>query len=122
MDTINTLTMYEYKGILKRIVDADTIDVEIDLGFRMTTEQRIRLKAINAPEIYRQKKDSDEYRRGKAAMDFVEKRFEENDGTFIIRTDKLPGVYGRFIGVILFSDSEKSLNDELIEQGHAVPY
>jgi micrococcal nuclease len=114
--------MYEYKGKLRRVVDGDTIDVEIDLGFRMKTEQRIRLKGIDTPEIYRQKKDSEEYKKGQAAKEFVERRFAENSGEFTIRTDKLPGVYGRFIGIFIFDDSDLSLNDELLDKGHAEKY
>ena len=62
--TQNQNAMYQYRAKLKRVVDGDTIDAIIDLGFKMTTEQRIRLKGINTPEIWRQKKDSQEYKRG----------------------------------------------------------
>jgi Kyanoviridae endonuclease len=44
--------MYEYKATLDRVVDGDTLDLIIDMGFKMTTNQRIRLANINTPETY----------------------------------------------------------------------
>lgn len=114
--------MYQYRAKLKRVVDGDTIDTVIDLGFRMTTEQRIRLKGINTPEIWRQKKDSEEYKKGMLAKNFVTERFQHNNNDFTIITDKEAGVYGRFIGTIFFDDSEESLNDELLRKGYAEKY
>lgn len=114
--------MYEYQAKLIRVVDGDTIDMMIDVGFKMTTEQRIRLKGIDTPETWRQKKDSEEYKRGMAAKDYVEQRLKANGNEFLVRTDKLPGVYGRYIADILLPDSDKSLNAELLKKGHAKPY
>lgn len=114
--------MYEYNAKLKRVVDGDTLDLIIDLGFRMTTQQRIRLKGIDTPEIWRQKKDSAEYKKGMEAKDYVLRRFEGNQNRCSINTDKDAGVYGRFIGTIFFSDSSESLNDELLRKGYAQPY
>ena len=53
--------MYKYKATVGRVVDGDTVDVVIDLGFKITTNQRIRLEGINTPETYSVKKDSEEY-------------------------------------------------------------
>jgi len=111
--------MYEYKAILKRVVDGDTMDVIIDMGFKMTNEQRIRLKGLDTPETWRQKKTSEEYQKGIKAKEFATKRFKENKNEFIIRTDKDPGVYGRYIAEIVFTDSKMTLNDELIHKGFA---
>jgi micrococcal nuclease len=120
--TQNQNAMYQYRAKLKRVVDGDTIDAIIDLGFKMTTEQRIRLKGINTPEIWRQKKDSQEYKRGMEAKDYVIKRFEENGNVFTIHTDKETGVYGRYIGAVFFDDSQESLNAELLRIGMATKY
>ncbi len=116
--------MYEYKGKLDRVVDGDTIDVIIDLGFKMTTEQRIRLRGVNTPETYSVKKDSPEYLKGKAATDYVIQRMKENNNKFIIQTDKYTGKYGRYLGTIIFGEdpSAETLNQELIRLGHAVEY
>lgn len=114
--------MYEYNAHLERVVDGDTIDTTIDLGFRMFTEQRIRLSRINTPEIWHQPKESEEYKKGIEAKEYVIKRFADNNNSFIVKTEKEPGVYGRFLGTILLSDSTKSLNDELLHRGYAKPY
>lgn len=114
--------MYEYNARLERVVDGDTIDTTIDLGFRMFTEQRIRLSHINTPEIWHQPKDSDEYKKGMEAKDYVTRRFNENNNTFVVKTEKDPGVYGRFLGTVFLADSPESLNDELLRKGYAERY
>ncbi|MGM0622146.1 MAG: thermonuclease family protein [Bacteroidota bacterium] len=112
--------MYQYKAKAERVVDGDTIDVTIDLGFKITTHQRIRLAGIDTPEIYSVKKDSDEYRRGITAMQFVEQRLAANNNQMIIETEKATGKFGRYIGTIKLSDNAKTLNLELVEKGFAV--
>lgn len=114
--------MYKYNATMVRVVDGDTIDCVIDMGFKITTDQRIRLSKINTPETYRRKKDSDEYKAGMAAKEYVEKRIAENNNQFVIETEKNPGVYGRYLGTFWLGDSETSLNDELLEKGLAVLY
>lgn len=111
--------MYNYKATVERIVDGDTIDVVIDLGFKITTHQRIRLKDINTPETYNVKKDSEEYKKGLAAKEFVVKRIEANGNEVTLDTDKDTGKFGRYIATIILADSETSLNDELVEKGFA---
>lgn len=111
--------MYEYKATLDRVVDGDTLDLVIDMGFKMTTNQRIRLANINTPETYGQKHDSEEYKAGMLAKEFVVKRLQENGNIVKINTSKLTGKYGRYIGVIWLADSETSLNDELVDKGFA---
>lgn len=112
--------MYQYKAKLDRVVDGDTIDLIIDLGFKITTHQRIRLAEINTSEIFSAKMDSPEYKKGMAAKEFVEKRLAANNNEVVIETDKLTGKYGRYIGTILLADSEVSLNKELVKEGLAV--
>jgi micrococcal nuclease len=112
--------MYEYKATLDRIIDGDTIDLIIDMGFKITTNQRIRLANINTPETYGQKHDSAEYKAGMKAKNYVIKRFADNENIVKIETTKLTGKYGRYIGVIWFGDSDISLNDELVEKGYAM--
>lgn len=112
--------MYQYKAHVDRVVDGDTLDLIIDLGFKITTHQRIRLAGINAPETYTVKKDSEEYKKGMAATEFVQKRLTANNYEVIVETDKLTGKYGRYIGTIRLSDSEVSLNRELVDKGLAV--
>ena len=112
--------MYKYKAKVERIVDGDTMDVVIDLGFKITTNQRIRLEGINTPETYNVKRDSEEYKKGMAAKLFVARRIEANNYEAIVETNKYTGKYGRYIGIIWLTDSDKSLNDELVKKGYAV--
>ena len=112
--------MYTYHATVDRVVDGDTIDLIIDLGFKITTNQRIRLRGINTPETYNVKKDSEEYQKGMKAKEYVLKRMEENQYRVIIETEKDIGKYGRYIGIIRMADSEVSLNDELVNKGLAV--
>lgn len=112
--------MYNYKATVDRIVDGDTIDVVIDLGFKITTHQRIRLKDINTPETFNVKKNSEEYKKGSAAKDFVVSRIEANNNEVILDTDKDTGKFGRYIATIHLADSETSLNDELVAKGFAL--
>jgi len=112
--------MYQYKAIVDRVVDGDTVDLIIDVGFKITTHQRIRLAKINTPETYNVKKDSEEYKKGMVSKEYVLKRLADNNNEVIIETDKLTGKYGRYIGTILLDDSETSLNKELVDEGLAV--
>ena len=104
-----------------RVVDGDTIDLDIDLGFHIHITERVRLKGVNTPEIFRVKKESDEYKRGIAAAEFVSRRFAENGNECVIVTEKR-GKWRRWLAEIYFADSDKSLNDELIERGLAERY
>lgn len=111
--------MYTYHAEVDRVVDGDTIDLIIDLGFKITTFQRIRLRGINTPETYNVKKDSEEYKKGMAAKLFVIDRIETNHNKVTVETDKDVGKFGRYIGVIRLADNSVSLNDELVDKGFA---
>lgn len=111
--------MYQYAAKVVRVVDGDTIDIVIDLGFKITTNQRIRLAKINTPETYNVKRDSEEYIKGLASKNHVIQRLEANNNEIKVETDKDTGKYGRYIGMIWLADSDISLNDELVEKGFA---
>jgi micrococcal nuclease len=111
--------MYQYKATVERIVDGDTIDVVIDLGFKITTFQRIRLAKINTPETYNVKRDSEEYQKGLASKQYVEQRIAANNNQILLETEKVTEKYGRYIGTIILADSTTTLNDELVEKGLA---
>jgi micrococcal nuclease len=111
--------MYHYKAKVERVVDGDTIDIVIDLGFKITTFQRIRLANINAPETYNVKRDSEEYQNGLASKQFVEQRLAANNNEIKLETLKVQEKYGRYIGIIWLADSTITLNDELVEKGFA---
>jgi micrococcal nuclease len=112
--------MYTYKATVERVVEGDTIDLVIDLGFKITSFQPIRLGGINIPGTYNVKKDSEAYKKGIKAKAFVPERITDNNNEVIVETDKDIGKFGRYIGIIRLSDREQSLNDELVEKGYAV--
>ena len=115
--------MYVYKAKLDRVVDGDTIDAIIDLGFDITVHKRIRLAGINTPES--RTRDLEEKKRGLAAkqalIDLLTKHNDEE--YFIVESEKV-GKYGRVLGKLhaLIEDKECCLNERLIEMGHAVEY
>jgi len=112
--------MYHYKAKVEKVVDGDTIDVVIDLGFKITTNQRIRLAGINTPETFTVKRDSEEYQKGLASKQHLEHRLAANNYEIQIETEKATEKYGRYIGTIWLADSEVTLNDEMVEKGFAV--
>jgi len=109
--------MYEYKAKCIRVVDGDTIDCEIHLGFDITIRERVRLANINAPES--RTRNLEEKVRGLASKDRVVALMEDNTD-FVLRTEyDKSGKYGRVIGIVVLSDGVV-LNDLLVSEGHAV--
>lgn len=114
--------MWNYRARVVRVVDGDTLDVEVDLGFRVCTKIRLRLADVDTPEIYGVKKGSAEYEKGAAASQFTKDWVEENqdDGHVFIETQKGTGKYGRWLAVVSPGTGEgPTLNDALIASGHA---
>ena len=108
--------MYEYKvKEVLRVVDGDTIDVLIDLGFDLTKKERVRVSGVDTPEC--RTKDAQEKALGKQASAFAERWFSE--GEIIVRTEK-DGKYGRMLGVFL--KGSESYNQRLVDEGYAFPY
>ncbi len=97
-----------------RVVDGDTMDVVIDLGFYVELRERVRLTGIDTPEIYRVKKDSEDYKKGMEAKEYVERRLKENGNEMVIETEKR-GKWRRWLAKVYLKDSSKTLNDELVE-------
>ena len=114
--------MYEYniKKVTK-VVDGDTIDVDIDLGFNISYAQRVRLAGIDTPES--RTKDLREKALGLEVKDKIKKAIESAK-TVIIKTE-LPDStekYGRILGWVYLDGAAKSLNEQLIEEGYAWSY
>jgi micrococcal nuclease len=115
--------MYTYRAVVGRVVDGDTLDVNIDLGLRVWLHmQRLRLKGIDTPETFGVKRDSEEYKKGLKAKQFVEDWVQANGSEIYIKTDKdKTGKYGRWVCEIFHQLSDtKSLNQTLVDKGLAV--
>ena len=109
--------MYIYKAKCERVVDGDTIDANIDLGFDTWKKTRIRLVGINAAES--RTRDLEEKARGLAAKAFVKDILLKHSNEFILHCQRV-GKSGRCIGEIFLGDT--NLNELLITEGHAVEY
>ena len=117
--------MYNYKISPVRVIDGDTIDAEIDLGFDVKIKKRIRFMGINTPES--RTRDLEEKARGLAAKDRV-KQLLAGCNTIQLTSHGV-GKYGRCLGelfVDMVDGQEKltleSINELLIKEGHAVEY
>ncbi len=111
--------MYEYKATLLRVIDGDTVDCLIDLGFDVIIRERVRLFGIDAPET--RTRDLEEKQRGLESKQFVIDQLDKSNGQFIVETKYARGKFGRTLGTIYLSNGN-SLNSMLVEQGFANPY
>ena len=113
--------MYEYKVKITRVVDGDTVDAEVDLGFDTFIKDRIRLMGLDTPESRTRNKK--EKALGLAAKAYLKELLRENKGDIILRTSKEgKGKFGRILGTLLIYDGMTSVNQMLIDEGHARDY
>ena len=112
--------MYEYKARLLRVVDGDTVDAMVDLGFNVWIKQRIRLYGVDTWEC--RTRDKEEKKKGLAAKEFKKKMLGEAKlGRFKIVSHGV-GKYGRVLGELYVEGQLNSLNDLLKVHGHAYTY
>ena len=110
--------MYTYKAKLDRVIDGDTIDANIDLGFDITIHKRIRLTGIDTPES--RTRDLEEKARGLASKARLIELL--GDGEFILESREV-GKFGRVLGTIYtIAEESININDTLVEEGYAVEY
>lgn len=113
--------MYEYKCQLIKVVDGDTVDVLIDVGFSTFRKERVRLYGINTPEC--RTRNLEEKKRGLAAKARLKEILKEFGKHFLIKTEiDKKGKYGRILGQLYDLDYNNCANDILITEGHAVEY
>ena len=114
--------MYEYYvREVKNVVDGDTIDVIIDLGFDILFASRVRLAGIDTPES--RTKDLNEKALGLEAKEYLKKQLKDAKSV-VIKTEKMDSSekYGRILGWIYVDNNTVSLNDQMIEDGYAWGY
>ena len=110
---------------IDRVLDGDTIDVTIDLGFDLYKKERVRVAGVDTPE--KRTKDDEEKALGYDATHWLEDKLTgaiSGDDDLVIRTELVGGVgkYGRLLGWLYIGDAEVSLNEQMIEEGYAFPY
>ena len=111
------LDFREYECELIKVVDGDTIDATIDLGFDTWKKTRIRFYGINTPES--RTRDLEEKKRGLAAKDRLIEILKANDNKFVLKSHGV-GKYGRCLGILFVDDI--NINKTLIQEGHATEY
>lgn len=114
--------MYEYRVRNVRVVDGDTIDCDIDLGFGVTlSQQRVRLNGIDTPE--KRTRDPLEKKAGILATEFVERWFaSQSEYTLLSQEFNPTGKFGRILGDFVCDDKDFPLVDTLIQEHLGVPY
>tara|TARA_B100000131_G_scaffold143320_1_gene139418 strand:+ start:544 stop:1008 length:465 start_codon:yes stop_codon:yes gene_type:complete len=110
---------------INKVLDGDTIDVTIDLGFDLYKKERVRVAGVDTPE--KRTRDLEEKALGIDATNWLKKKLEDTingDGELSIRTELVGGVgkYGRLLGWLYIDDSEVSLNELMIDEGYAWEY
>ena len=111
--------MFRFNAQLVRVVDGDTIDADIELGFSVFMRDRIRLMGIDTPES--RTRNLQEKSWGLAAKHRLIELLAETDGEFILKTEDMEkGKFGRVLGTIMING--KDANQSLIEEKFAIPY
>ena len=108
-----------------KVLDGDTIDVLIDLGFDLYKKERVRIAGVDTPE--KRTRNLEEKELGIDATNWLKKELEDvlaGDDELIIRTELHGGVgkYGRLLGWLYVGDETVSLNEQMITQGYAHAY
>lgn len=107
---------YIRNATVVRVLDGDTVDVTIDLGFSIILNQRVRLAYIDAPEIRGEEKEQ-----GLISKQWLESKIPPGTNV-VVQTIKESGKYGRYIALIKLPGDVKTLNDQMIDEGYAKPY
>ena len=111
---------YGYKCKLDRVVDGDTCDALIDLGFDTYVKKRIRFYGVDTWES--RTRNLEEKKKGLAAKEYVKNLLENSDeGKFLLKSHGV-GKYGRVLGELYVKGYEQSVNELLKENGHAYEY
>ncbi len=110
---------------IKKVLDGDTIDVIIDLGFDLAKTERVRIAGVDTPE--KRTRDLEEKALGLDATAWLKGKLEETikgDEELTVRTELVGGVgkYGRLLGWLYVGDSDLSLNEQMIAEGYAWAY
>ena len=122
----NRKSCYNFRVIeINRVLDGDTIDVTIDLGFDLYKKERVRVAGVDTPE--KRTRDLEEKALGIAATNWLKEKLEgalAGDDDLVIRTELVGGVgkYGRLLGWLYLGDGTVSLNEQMIEEGYAWAY
>ena len=122
----NRKSCYNFRVIeINKVLDGDTIDVTIDLGFDLYKKERVRIAGVDTPE--KRTRNLEEKELGIDATNWLKDKLEgaiAGDDDLVIRTELDGGVgkYGRLLGWLYVGDSNLSLNEQMITEGYAWSY
>jgi len=122
----NRKSCYNFRVIeINKVLDGDTIDVTIDLGFDLYKKERVRIAGVDTPE--KRTRNLEEKALGIDATNWLKDKLEvavAGDDDLVIRTELDGGVgkYGRLLGWLYIGDSNLSLNEQMITEGYAWSY
>ena len=117
---------YNFRVVeINRVVDGDTIDVTIDLGFDLSKKERVRVAGVDTPE--KRTRDLEEKALRIDATNWLKEKLEgaiDGEDDLVIRTELVGGMgkYGRLLGWLYIGDSTVSLNEQMIDEGYAWCY
>jgi len=110
---------YLYECLVDRVIDGDTIDLLVDLGFKTMIHLRVRLYGVDTPEL--NSRDEEQRKLAKLAKRYVQKQCPEGSTVYLYAYKT--GKYGRWLGTVFNdADAEKSINDLLIDEKLARAY
>ena len=109
--------MFVRKAVVTDVYDGDTVKVVADLGFGIFTKQTVRLAGIDTAEL----RDKKNLAKAEGAKKFLVDAVLNKEVTLKSLKPKLDK-YGRYIAFLYFDDQEKSVNDQMVDNGHAKPY
>lgn len=107
--------MYRYRAVLDRVIDGDTVDLRVDLGFHLNVLLRFRLAGINAPEMR-----GDSHAAGIEARNRLRSLIKAAGDGLVVESAKT-GKWGRWIAT-LYDAEGRSINQRMVEEGFAEPY
>ena len=111
------MNLYTYRiSEVNRVIDGDTLDVSIDVGFGITVFQRIRMEKYDAPETWRPVTEA-ELKAGEKCTQYLKNLISEHIDNLFIITSKHIGIYGRYGGELFYKDGVlyKSINDLMVK-------
>lgn len=113
------LKPFQYRARVQKVVDGDTVDLSIDLGFKIFHDIRVRLAGIDAPEVRGPEREE-----GKAATEHLRGLVHRGVGDWpILIETKKTGKYGRWLGILYYYDVDNSelvdINAQMVKDGHA---
>ena len=111
------IDLFRYRATVVHVVDGDTLDLCVDLGFSIQTNMRVRLYGINTPELH-----AKDPAPGLAAKAFLEGLLPVGTQLLLDSHKDAKEKYGRYLAELFIKDGDPSVNDQMVAAGHAERY